>query len=61
MISLFQISPFFAISIFPTFINNFKDNLDLYKDMIGKTNFFTSFVNNLHKFEPQMINFFLLL
>ena len=58
MISLFQISPFFAISIFPTFINNFKDNLDLYKDMIGKTNFFTSFVNNLYKFEPKMINFF---
>ena len=58
MISLFQISPFFAISIFPTFINNFKDNLELYQDMIGKTNFFTSFVNNLYKFEPEMMNFF---
>ena len=61
MMSLFQISPLLSKSIFPVFINNFKDNIELYQDMIGKTNFFTSFVRNLYKYEPEMLNFFFIL
>ena len=58
MISLFQISPLLSKSIVPIFLNNFKNNIELYQDMIGKTNFFTSFVRNLYKCEPDMLNFF---
>ena len=58
MISLFQLSPTLSKIIFPFFINNFKNNIELYQEMIGKTNFFESFVRNLYKCEPSMINFF---
>ena len=61
MISLFQISPMLTKSIVPIFLHNFKDKIDIYQDMIGKTNFFNSFINNLYRYEPEVIKYFFML
>ena len=62
MIALFQLSPNLSKSLVPIFLNNFKNNLEQYQEMIGKTNFFTLFVSNLYKSEPETLkNFFILL
>ena len=61
MISLFQLSPILAKTFVPIFLNNFKNNLEQYQEMIGKTNFFNSFVRNLYKSEPESLKFFFVL
>ena len=61
MISLFQISPMLTKSIVPIFLQNFKDKIEQYEDMIGKTNYFNSFISNLYRYEPEVIKYFFML
>ena len=58
MISLFQAIPLLSRQIVKMLLDNFKDNLDLYQEMIGKTNFFNTLVTNLYKCDGEIINFF---
>ena len=58
MISLFQLSPLLSKSIVPIFLNNFKNNIGLYKDMIEKTKYLNSFVRNLYRCEPEILKYF---
>ena len=58
MISLFQSAPLLSRSIVKMLLDNFKDNLEFYQEMIGKTNFFNTLVRNLYKCEGETINYF---
>ena len=58
MISLFQAVPLLSHQIVKNLLDNFKDNSDLYQEMIGKTNFFNILVRNLYKCDGEIINFF---
>ena len=58
MIYLFQAVPLLSRQIVKMLLDNFKDNLDLYQEMIGKTNFFNTLVRNLYKCDGEIINFF---
>ena len=58
MISIFQISSTLSKLIIKILLDNFKNNPELYQDMIGKTNFFNLFVRNIYKYDGEMINFF---
>ena len=58
MISLFQSIPVLSRYIVKMLLDNFKDNLEFYQEMIGKTNFFNTLVRNLYKCDGETINFF---
>ena len=58
MISLFQAAPLLSRQIVKIFLENFKDNVDFYQEMIGKTNFFNILVRNLYKCDGEVINNF---
>ena len=58
MISIFQISSTLSKLVIKILLDNFKNNPELYQDMIGKTNFFNLFVRNIYKYDGEMINFF---
>ena len=58
MISLFQSAPLLSRQIVKIFLENFKDNVDFYEEMIGKTNFFNVLVRNLYKCDGEIINNF---
>ena len=58
MISIFQTAPLLSKSIVKLLLDNFKNNCELYQEMIGKTNFFNSFVRNIYKTDGEIINYF---
>ena len=58
MLSLIQNSPSLSNKIIKVVLDEFKNNADLYQDMVGKTSFFNSFVINLHNFDKETIDYF---
>ena len=58
MIYLFQAVPLLAKQITKMLLDNFKDNLELYQEMIGKTNFCNNLVTNLYKCDGEIFNYF---
>ena len=58
MLSLIQNCPSLSNQIAKVVLDEFKNNAELYQDMIGKTSFFNSFVINLHKFDKETIDYF---
>ena len=58
MLSLIQNSPSLSNQIAKIVLDEYKNNADLYQDMVGKTSFFNSFVINLHNFDKETIDYF---
>ena len=58
MLSLIQNSPSLSSQIAKVVLDEFKNNAELYQDMVGKTSFFNSFVINLHNFDKETIDYF---